>query len=62
MALWGRPQLGWLRKRLAYAKGIPCKDTFRRAFSGLSRVALERCFIEWVGAPVSEPREAAPRD
>ncbi|MEX3583373.1 MAG: ISAs1 family transposase [Burkholderia sp.] len=49
MALWGRTQLGWLRKHLAYANGIPCEDTFRRVFNGLSPVAFERCVIEWVG-------------
>ncbi|MEX3606343.1 MAG: transposase family protein [Burkholderia sp.] len=40
MAPWGRTQLGWLRKHLAYANGIPCEDTFRRVFSGLSSAAL----------------------
>ncbi|MEX3606471.1 MAG: hypothetical protein VB142_09980 [Burkholderia sp.] len=41
--------MGWLRKHLAYANGIPCKDTFRQMRSGLSSVAFERCFIEWAG-------------
>ncbi|MEX3612159.1 MAG: transposase family protein [Burkholderia sp.] len=48
-------------KHLAYANGIPCEDTFRRVFSGLSPVAFERCVIEWVGNPVFEPRGPARR-
>ncbi|MEX3583403.1 MAG: transposase family protein [Burkholderia sp.] len=47
---------------MAYANGVPCEDTFRQVFSGLSRVAFERCFIGWAGAPVSEPRGPARRD
>lgn len=48
MVLWGRTQLAWLRRHLPYVNGIPCEDTFRRVFGGLSPVAFERCFIEWV--------------
>ncbi|MEX3606616.1 MAG: ISAs1 family transposase [Burkholderia sp.] len=35
------------------------EDRFRRVFSGLSPVAFERCFIELMGCPVSEPRGPA---
>ncbi|MEX3605722.1 MAG: hypothetical protein VB142_03685 [Burkholderia sp.] len=33
IALWGRIQMGWLRKHLTYVNGIPCEDTFRRVCS-----------------------------
>lgn len=49
MTLWGRTQLTWLRRHLAYEKGIPSPDTFRRVFGALSTKAFERCFIDWVG-------------
>ncbi|MEX3582076.1 MAG: transposase family protein [Burkholderia sp.] len=50
--------MGWLRKHLAYANGIPCEGTFRRVFSGLSPVAFERCFIEWVGGTCGQASRA----
>lgn len=49
ITMWGRYQLGWLRKHLPYVNGVPSPDTFRRVFSALSSNVFERCFIDWVG-------------
>ncbi|MEX3527281.1 MAG: transposase family protein, partial [Burkholderia sp.] len=56
MVLWGRTQLAWLRRHLPYANGIPCEDTFRRVFAGLSLLAFERCFITGLAACVRASR------
>ncbi len=45
IVLWGRTQLMWLRRHLPYVNGMPCGDTFRRVFGGLSPVVLSYCQI-----------------
>jgi predicted transposase YbfD/YdcC len=48
VALWGREKLDWLRRFLAFEKGIASHDTFSRVFALIDAKGFEACFINWM--------------
>jgi predicted transposase YbfD/YdcC len=48
VALWGREKLEWLRRFLAFEKGIASHDTFSRVFALIDAKGFEACFIDWM--------------
>lgn len=47
MALFGREREAWFRQFLPLSNGIPSHDTFRRVFSIMDSLALEKALIAW---------------
>ena len=48
--LFGQTRLGWLRRYVPLANGIPAHDTLARVLSRVSARGFEECFASWVGA------------
>jgi predicted transposase YbfD/YdcC len=47
---FGKQRLGWLRRFIELANGIPSHDTFERVFDRIDPSAFHRCFQQWVAA------------
>ena len=47
---FGHLKLGWLRKYVPLANGIPRHDTIARVISRLNPEGLQRCFLNWTQA------------
>ena len=45
---FGEIKLGWLRKYLPYAEGIPTDDTIARVMRRLETKAFAACFVAWM--------------
>jgi len=52
MVTFAKAKEGWLRTFLPLPGGIPCHDTFGRAFAALDPQAFQTCFLAWVRAVV----------
>ncbi|MGD9512393.1 MAG: ISAs1 family transposase [Geminicoccaceae bacterium] len=53
---WGRHHLGFLRRFLPFADGIPSHDTLGDVLNAIDPDLFEQCFIDWIG----EIRDEAP--
>lgn len=56
VARWGRSKIGFLRRFLPYARGIPSHDTLCDVISALDPSLFKEAFTAWV----EEPREDEP--
>ncbi|OWK43269.1 ISAs1 family transposase [Fimbriiglobus ruber] len=45
---FGRAKIGWFRRFLPLAHGIPSHDTFGRVFAHLTPAAFRACFGQWI--------------
>lgn len=45
---FGEEKLDYLKRFLAFDKGIPSKNTFARVLSSLDPTGFKRCFIAWI--------------
>jgi predicted transposase YbfD/YdcC len=45
---WGEERLGFLRRFLPYANGIPSHDTLNHVVNALDPELFKRCFVAWV--------------
>ena len=45
---FGRTKLGWLRRYVPLANGIPVDDTIARIISALSVSGFQECFLSWM--------------
>ncbi|OWK41117.1 ISAs1 family transposase [Fimbriiglobus ruber] len=45
---FGRAKIGWFRRFLPLAHGIPSHDTFGRVFAHLKPAAFQACFGQWI--------------
>jgi len=53
---WGEERLGFLRRFLPYANGIPSHDTLNHVVNALDPMLFKRCFVAWVeGLREAEP-------
>ena len=48
MALWGEKHLGFLRRFLPYARGVPSHDTLCEVVAALDPELFKACFARWV--------------
>ena len=48
ITLWGEQHLGFLRRFLAYEKGIPSHDTMCDVFAAIDPELFKACFLAWV--------------
>jgi predicted transposase YbfD/YdcC len=48
IALWGEERLGFLRRFLAYERGIPAHDTLNDVINALDADLFATCFANWV--------------
>lgn len=53
---FAKAKASWLGTFLDLKHGVPSADTFRRVISRLDPEALERCFMQWMGAVVKQSR------
>jgi len=55
--VYGKERIGYLRKFLSFAAGIPSHDTLDRVFQRINPASFQSCFINWVAGLQKEIRE-----